>query len=61
VKPKRRREATALMKLVNDSIRDWRQFRLDDLNRLMFGKMVNGETTEPVPRDLPLPDGRGAV
>jgi hypothetical protein len=33
-------EATALMKLVNDSIRDRRQFRLEDIDRLLFGNKI---------------------
>jgi hypothetical protein len=36
-------EADALMSLVNDSIRDRRQFRLDDLDRLLFGNKIIGE------------------
>ena len=28
------------MKLVNDSIRDRRQFRLDDIDRLLFGNKI---------------------
>jgi hypothetical protein len=33
-------EAAALMKLVNDSIRDRRQFRLDHIDRLLFGNKI---------------------
>jgi hypothetical protein len=33
-------EASALMQLVNDSIRDRRQFRLDDIDRLLFGNKI---------------------
>lgn len=35
-------EADVLMKLVNDSIHDRRQFRLDDLDRLLFGNKIVG-------------------
>lgn len=33
-------EAAALMKLVNDSIRDRRQFRLESIDRLLFGNKI---------------------
>lgn len=39
-------EADALMKLVNDSIRDRRQFRLDDLDRLLFGNKIVGRRSD---------------
>ncbi|HET6882402.1 MAG TPA: hypothetical protein VFI31_19710, partial [Pirellulales bacterium] len=39
-------EATALMQLVNDSIRDRRQFRLEDIDRLLFGNKIIGRGSD---------------
>ena len=39
-------EADALMKLVNDSIHDRRKFRLDDLDRLLFGNKIIGRESD---------------